>query len=128
MKMGSEIVGTCWHIPTKANQRQPARDYTKNMPKRRRPFIVMTSRIPAEHAAKLGWIAAENGTTTADVVRKLIADGVRGAKPPADARTREILASADEWSAWEKIAAEKQTTPGELARRLLNRIVERAGS
>jgi hypothetical protein len=98
------------------------------MPKQRRPLINVSFRIPAAHVQKIGWLSSEKGITPAEFVRTLVADAVRNAKPPVDAKSREILASDEEWGAWEKMAAQKQTTPGELVRRLLTRLVEKQAS
>lgn len=96
------------------------------MPKTKRPLLVVTARIPADHAEKMAWKAAENECTVAEWHRKLIADGVRGAKPPVDAQSIEVLGNPDERAAWANLAAAKQTTPAELARAILNKLVERS--
>jgi hypothetical protein len=95
------------------------------MRNKRRALSVLTIRIPADHVTKLAWIAEEKSTTSAEYVRMLVADAVRAARPPLAAKSREILASDAEWEKWTQTAARLNTTPAQLAAKLLNKVAER---
>lgn len=98
------------------------------MKTKRRPLAVITVRIPAKHAAKLVWLAEDTATTTAEILRNLVADAVRHVKPPGNAKSCEVLADSEaEHRAWTTTAAKHNLTVGQLAAKLLRRVAERAG-
>jgi hypothetical protein len=77
-----------------------------------------TTRVPQSTWEKLGWLAAEQGTTRQDTIRRCLKAAVRGVKPPAAAETRAIHAESVEWQEWQELALKLDTTVPKLVRRM----------
>lgn len=80
-------------------------------------------RLPAEIWEKCGWAADAVGLTRTEFVRNTLARATQGAEPPATAKSRMILASAEEWKAWQIIADHCDVPLNELMRRSVNRLI-----
>src|SRR3954466_15511342 len=80
-------------------------------------------RVPAELWRKCEWAAAAVGLDRTAFVRNTLTHAARDAQPPADAKSRMILATSEEWEAWEEMARDHNTTVDYLIRRSLNRLV-----
>jgi len=87
-------------------------------------LIPISLRVPQELWDKCGWAAATVGLDRSTFVRNALSYVTRNAKPPANAQSREILASDEEWAAWDELAKTYNTTIDFLARHSLNRYVD----
>lgn len=91
-------------------------------------LVPVSIRVPAKLWEKCGWAAAAVGLDRTTFVRNALTHVAREAKPPANAKSREILASDEEWAAWDQLAKDYDTTIDYLVRRSLNRVVDIAKS
>jgi hypothetical protein len=87
------------------------------------PLKPVSIRIPTDLWEKCAWAAAAVGLDRTTFVRNALASVAKDAKPPADAKSRMILASDDEWRAWDEIAKEYNTTVDYLVSGSLNRLI-----
>lgn len=95
--------------------------------KKTRSLTVMTLRLNPVHIQKLGYLASEQETTVADILRNLIAVAVRGVTPPKALKAREIVCEEEQWSNWQKVAAKMNTSPDRLITRLMDGLAVRNG-
>lgn len=82
-------------------------------------------RVSPEHWEKLDWVAKEKGVERSDVLRMLVADAVRYAKPPESLVSREIPVSDAEWQTWEDCATEMGVDVRHLIAHLMRGTVKR---
>jgi uncharacterized protein (DUF1778 family) len=83
-------------------------------------------RMPADLWQKCEWAASAVGLDRTTFVRNALASVAKDAKPPANAKYREVLASDEEWRAWHAIADHFEVPLNELMRKTLKRLVVRA--
>src|SRR4051812_37727568 len=90
------------------------------------PLIPISLRLPAELWQKCGWAAESVGLNRTEFVRNALNHATKNAQPPEDAKSRMILASNEEWSAWQEAAKRHGAPVSEVMRRLMNRLAERS--
>lgn len=95
------------------------------MPKAKENLQRITFRLPGETWLKLGWLAEEQGTTRADLIRRLLAVAVRGVTKPSTPESLEIRAPQREREKWNRAAAQLDVPLDELIRETLNRVANR---
>src|SRR4051794_12028809 len=86
------------------------------------PLIPVSLRLPAELWQKCGWAAEAVGLNRTEFVRNALTHATKNAQPPEDAKSRMILASNEEWGAWQEAAHQIGTPLPDLIRRLLTRV------
>lgn len=96
-------------------------------PKKRRYSSTYTSkpvtlRLPNKIVQKLGWKAAEEEVTSGEIIRQILADAVKDAKPPVTLETKAFAASDVEWQQWLDLADHAGVELNELLRQVLNRL------
>jgi len=87
------------------------------------PLTPVSLRLPAELWEKCGWVAEAVGATRTEFVRNTLHNATKCAQPPANAKSRMILAPTKQWDSWEKIAQHYGVPLNELICRAVNRLV-----
>jgi hypothetical protein len=89
------------------------------------PLKPISLRIPAHLWKKCELAGAAIGLDRSTFVRNTLEHATRNAQPPVDAKSREILASEEEWSAWLAAAKRLDRPLPELMPELMNRLSAR---
>lgn len=84
--------------------RKKTRAERKKQGERLDPLTVQSLRLPIETWEKLSWLALDQGITRADVIRRVLHDAVKNARPPKDRESRRIRATPEQWDAWRDAA------------------------
>jgi hypothetical protein len=84
----------------------------------------VTLRLPNKIVQKIGWKAAEEEVTSNEIIRQILTDAVKDAKPPITLEYRRFAASDSEWQRWQDLADHLRVDLSELLRQVLNRLCD----
>jgi hypothetical protein len=84
----------------------------------------VTLRLPNKIVQRIGWKAAEEEVTSSEIIRQILADAVKDAKPPLTLENRAFAASDAEWQRWQDLADHMGVELNDMLRQIMERLCQ----